>query len=108
MTNPTPTPEPGQRGAQLVADYRASGKTQAEYCRETRISVSTLQYHGRRQRKSEPTRFVPVKVTAHGSGAATAGIGTLAIVLRNGRRVEMGWSGDAKGLNHLLASLEGE
>lgn len=108
MTNPTTTPETVNRGAQIVSGYRASGKTQAEYCRETGISVSTLQYHRRRQRESEPTRFVPVKFTAHGSGAATAGIGTLAIVLRNGRRVEMGWSGDAKGLNHLLTSLEGE
>ena len=91
-----------------MSGYRASGKTQAEYCREIGISVSTLKYHSRRHRESDPTRFVPVKVTAHGSGAADEGIGTLAIVLRNGRRVEMGWSGDAKRLNHLLASLEGE
>ena len=108
MTNQTTTTAPVLRGAQLVADYRASGKTQATYCREAGISISTLGYHQRRLRVLEQTRLVPVNVIAPARSGAIAGIETIAVLLRNGRRVELGWRGDEGGLNHLLSLLEGE
>ena len=103
----TPT-EPGRRGAQLVANYRASGKTRAAYCQEAGISISTLGYHQRRVREFEQTQLVPVKVTDPSLIGSFEGIETVAVLLRNGRRVELGWRGGESGLNHLLSLLEGE
>ena len=108
MTKQTTTTEPGQRGAQLVADYRASGKTRAAYCQEAGISISTLGYHQRRVREFEQSRLVPVKVSAARFTGGFEGIETVAVLLRNGRRVELGWRGDESGLNYLLSLLEGE
>ena len=108
MTKQTINTEPGRRGAQLVANYRASGKTRAAYCREAGISISTLGYHQRRVRDFEQTRLVPVQVAAARSICGREGIETIAVLLRNGRRVELGWRGDEGGLNHLLSLLEGE
>ena len=108
MINQTTPKEPGRRGAQLVADYRASGKTRAAYCQEAGISISTLGYHQRRMREFEQARLVPVKVSAARISGGFEGIETVAVLLRNGRRVELGWRGGEGGLNHLLSLLEEE
>src|SRR5258706_8449827 len=94
------------RGMDIVASYRASGKTRSEYCRETGIKVSTLDYYHGRVRAQE--RLVPVKVIADQRASAAESIRALAVWLRNGRRLEMSWSGDESSLGRLVGMLERE
>jgi hypothetical protein len=76
---------------QLVEQYRASGLTQIEYCRQSGMVLSTL---GRylRQRSCGEQQLVRVKV-----GAAPESDAGFVLVLANGRRIESGWRfGDAE------------
>jgi hypothetical protein len=94
------------RGAEIVADYRASGKTRTEYCRQAGIKVSTLDYYHGRVRAQE--RLVPVNVIATNSGGEFESVRTVAVWLRNGRRLEMSWRGDEHSLGRLAEMLERE
>ena len=38
---------------QLVRDFRQSGLTQKQFCRDNSVTLSTLQYHLRKQQKAE-------------------------------------------------------
>jgi hypothetical protein len=67
----------------LVEQYRASGLTQIEYCRQTGMVLSTLGRYLRRRSGGEQ-RLVRVDVEA----APEAGF---VVVLGNGRRIESGW-----------------
>lgn len=70
---------------QLVEQYRASGLTQVEYCRQTGLVLSTLQRHLRRRKGAAP-QMVRVKVES--TAEPSAGF---VLVLGNGRRIESGW-----------------
>jgi hypothetical protein len=69
----------------LVEQYRASGLTQIEYCRQTGMVLSTLGRHLRRRSGAEQ-QLLRVKVEA----APEAGAGFV-VVLGNKRRIESGW-----------------
>ena len=76
---------------QVLEQYRASGLTQIEYCRQTGMVLSTLGRYLRRRNRPEQ-RLVQVELESAGQ-AATG----FALVLGNGRRVESGWGfGDAE------------
>lgn len=104
-------------GEQLVLRYRASGLTRKEFAEQADISVSTLDYYVRRERKAAlpaallPNRILPVDLIAADrqlSGTvATAQSAGIAIRLANGRAVEVGRGFDAELLLDLLAVLEG-
>jgi hypothetical protein len=94
------------RAAEMVAGYRASGKTRSEYCREAGIKVSTLDYYHGRVRAQE--RLVPVNVIADQSACGVENVRTVAVWLRNGRRLEMNWHGDESSLGRLVGLLERE
>jgi hypothetical protein len=70
---------------QLLEQYRASGLTQVEYCRQTGMVLSTLQRHLRRRKGAAP-QMVRVKVEP----AAEPSVGFV-LALGNGRRIESGW-----------------
>lgn len=70
---------------QLVEQYRASGLTQIEFCRQTGMVLSTLGRYLRRQSGSGQ-RLIRVKVKS----ACEPGAGFV-VVLGNGRRIESGW-----------------
>ena len=72
---------------QLLDQYRASGLTQIEYCRQTGMVLSTL---GRYLRRHSSLRQQLVRVEVQSDAAAAAGAG-LALLLGNGRRIECGW-----------------
>lgn len=75
----------------LVEQYRASGLTQIEYCRQTGTVLSTLGRYLRRRNGAEQ-RLLRVDVKP----APEAGAGFV-VVLGNGRRIESGWRfGDAE------------
>jgi hypothetical protein len=85
---------------QLVEQFRASGLSQMEYCRQTGMVLSTL---GRYLRRMEcpDQQLVRVKVEA----PAEPGSGFV-LMLGNGRRIASGWGfGDAE-LGRLIRVAE--
>ena len=80
-----------QEVEQVLEQYRASGLTQIEHCRQTGMVLSTLGRYLRRRNGPEQ-RLVQVEMAS----AAQAATG-FALVLGNGRRIESGWEfGDAE------------
>ena len=69
----------------LVEQYRASGLTQIEYCRQTGMVLSTL---GRYLRRRSGAKQRLLRVNVEESPGAGAGF---VVVLGNGRRIESGW-----------------
>ena len=70
---------------QVLGQYRASGLTQIEYCRQTGVVLSTLGRYLRRRNRPEQHL---VKVELESAAEAATGF---ALVLGNGRRIESGW-----------------
>jgi lambda repressor-like predicted transcriptional regulator len=70
---------------QLLEQYRASGLTQIEYCRQAGLALSTL---GRHLRRHDGTgqRLIRVRM-----GSAPEPDRGFVLVLCNGRRIEAGW-----------------
>ena len=76
---------------QVVEQFRASGLSQMEYCRQTGMVLSTLGRYLRRMQRPEQ-QLVRVKVEA----PAEPGAGFV-LMLGNGRRIASGWGfGDAE------------
>jgi hypothetical protein len=85
----------------LVEQYRASGLTQIEYCRQTGVVLSSLGRYLRRRGGSEE-RLIRVNLES----APEPGAGFV-LVLGNGRRIESGWRfGDVE-LARLIRVAEG-
>jgi hypothetical protein len=87
---------------QLLEQYRTSGLTQIEYCRQTGMVLSTL---GRYLRRGgvEPERLIRVNLE---SAVAEPAAG-FAVVLGNGRRIESGWRFADAELARLIRIAEG-
>ncbi len=84
----------------LVEQYRGSGLTQIEYCRQTGVVLSTL---GRYLRDSNSTEQQLIRVDVETGAKPDQGF---VLVLRNGRRIETGWGfGDAE-LARLISIAE--
>ena len=78
---------------QLLAGYQASGQTRAAFCATHQLPVSTLNFYRRRP----PTpAFVEINLPPSPPDF-------FAIVLRNGRRLELTWNA----LPHIAGQLEG-
>ena len=76
---------------QILEQFRASGLSQMEYCRQTGMVLSTLGRYLRRM-KSPEQQLVRVKVEA----PPEPGTGFV-LMLGNGRRIASGWGfGDAE------------
>ena len=85
---------------QILERYRASGLTQAEYCRQNGIVLSTLGRHLRRSRSPE-RQLVRVKVVAPPEPET----GFL-LVLGNGRRIASNWGFEEAGMARLIRVAE--
>ena len=85
---------------QLLEQYRASGLTQVEYCRQTGMVLSTLGRYLRRRNRPEQC-LVGVELAS----AAEAAAG-FALVLANGRRIESGWGFGEAELTRLIRVAE--
>src|SRR6266568_3266197 len=99
-----------QEVEQIVAEYESSGLSRIEFCRERGVALSTLgRYRSRQGREAaagsnvllavEVSRRVPAPITATSSA--------LAVVLRSGRRIEVGRGFDTSALEQLVRVLEG-
>ena len=102
-------------GEQLVKRYRASGRTRKDFAEQADISVSTLDYYVRRERKASlaadfaPNRILPVDLMPEEElprPFATGVSGGIAIRLADGRAVEVQSGFDAQLLREVLAVLE--
>src|ERR1700683_597411 len=99
-----------QEVEQLIAEYESSGLSRSEFCRERGLSLSTLsRYRKRRARQAPAGRNALLAVAVSGrvpvSGAAADS--ALAVVLRGGRRIEVGRGFDTGALEQLVRVLEG-
>ena len=99
-----------QEVEQVVAEYESCGLSRIEFCRERGVALSTLgRYRSRQQRQAaagsnallavEVCRREPAPIAATGSA--------LAVVLRSGRRIEVGRGFDTGALEQLVRVLEG-
>ena len=85
---------------QILEQYRASGLSQPEYCRQAGMVLSTLgRYLRRNQRPEQP--LVRVKVEA----PPEPGTGFV-LMLGNGRRIASGWEFEGAELARLIRVAE--
>jgi transposase len=78
----------------LLEDYRASGMTRIEYCRQADMALSTLGRYLRRRRQRRQRGQRLVRVSLESAPERDRGF---VLVLGNGRRIESGWKfGDAE------------
>ena len=103
-------------GEQLVMRYRVSGLTRKEFAGQADISVSTLDYYVRRERKASlptgfaPNRILPVDLSAPEETGPQENVpapsASIRLRLANGRMVEVERGFDAELLLDLLVVLE--
>jgi hypothetical protein len=99
-----------QEVEQLVTEYETSGLSRDEFCRERGLGLSTLdRYRTQRKRQAPAGSKALLAVEVSGRAAApTAATGSaLAVVLRGGRRIEVGRGFDTSALAQLVRVLEG-
>ena len=98
-----------------MTGYEKSGQTRAVYCASQGLPVTTLDYYRFRLRRKMPA-FVEIDLGETGVGLDNRGgpgDGVVAVVLGNGRRVEIGWTdlsrvaGQSQPLGALIRCLEG-
>ena len=94
----------------LVAEYEASGMSRRAFCSARGLAVATLDLYRKRAREGAahiggavPQRLVAVEIE-RGSEAPRSS--ALTVILRNGRRIEVGGAFDAGLLSELLVVLE--
>lgn len=73
----------------LVAGYENGDQSRWEYCDAHGLAVTTLDYYRRRFR---PAVSALVEIDLQPAAPAHRGNGAVAVVLGNGRRIEIGWA----------------
>ena len=86
---------------QLLEQYRTSGLTQIEYCRQTGVVLSSLGRYLRQKNVAEP-QLVRIKVDSEPPSG-----GGFTLVLGNGRRIESDWRFGEAELGRLIRVAEG-
>ena len=96
----------------LVAEYEASGMSRRAFCLARGLAVATLDLYRKRAREGAARsgvagarRLVAVEIERESESEARCSP-TLAVVLRNGRRIEVGGTFDSGVLTELLVVLE--
>lgn len=95
---------------QLVAEFESSGLNRIDFCRDRGLGLSTLARYRRRREQQAPAgrnTMLAVEVSGRVAGPVAATGSALAVVLRGGRRVEVGRGFDAGTLEQLVHVLEG-
>jgi hypothetical protein len=91
----------------LVVEYGTSGMSRVEFCQKHGLALSTLARYQRRREQGHDegvgaSRWLAVEL----SGGHAAGPSGLAVVLRGGRRIEVGRGFDVQTLQQLVSLLE--
>jgi hypothetical protein len=95
---------------QLVAEYESSGLSRDEFCRERGVGLSTLDRYRTQRKRQVPAgsnALLAVEVSGRAPGPVAATSSALAVVLRGGRRIEVGCGFDSGALAQLVRVLEG-
>ena len=108
MTKQLIPTKPTNKGTEMIASFRASGKTRTAFCRESGIKPCTFDYYHHLVRRQEQSRMIPVELSTSSNSPVQSEVRTLAVWLRNGRRLEMSWHGDENSLGRLVSQLEAE
>src|ERR1035437_6065370 len=88
----------------LVAEFEASGLSRSEFCRERGLALSPLGRYRRGRDRRESTSASPllaVELSGRMQASTAAAGSALAVVLRSGRRIEVGGGFDAGALEQL-------
>jgi|ERR1035437_672150 hypothetical protein len=99
-----------QEVEQVVAEYESSGLSRIDFCRVRGVALSTLgRYRSRpgRQAAAGSNALLAVEVTGRAPAPIAATGSALAVVLRSGRRIEVGRGFDTGALEQLVCVLEG-
>ncbi len=99
-----------QEVEQLVAEYESSGLSQNEFCRARGLALSTLGRYRTRQKRQAPAgsnTLLAVEVSSRAPASLATTVSALAVVLRGGRRIEVGLGFNAGALEQLVRVLEG-
>ena len=96
---------------QLMAEFEAGGLGRTAFCQQRGLSLSTLaRYQKRQEQKAAETaegkRWLAVEVSGSAAVAGAERASGLAVVLRGGRRIEVGCGFDADTLQRLLGVVE--
>jgi transposase-like protein len=96
---------------QLVEEFVQSGLRQTEFCRRRGVVLNTLKRYLKQDRKAQQAgegcaALVAVEVEAATPAQAREPNNNLAVVLRSGRRIEVGERFDAATLARLVTVLE--
>ena len=87
----------------LVSEYESSGLSRKVFCAGRGLAVGTLDLYRKRARQSaDRPQLLAVELAAAPSPAAAA----LAVVLGNGRRIEIGQRVDTELLAELIGIVE--
>jgi hypothetical protein len=102
----------------LINDFRRSGLTQAEFCRQREISLHSFRYHLYQPHPSKPTlsddrtsagapnHFLPVTILPEPTPSTNASQPRLELILSNGRRIAVTPGFDPQTLHLLIAVVE--
>jgi len=99
-----------QEVEQLMAEYESSGLSRIDFCRERGLGLSTLDRYRTQQKQQAPAgrnAFVAVEVSGRAPGPVATTSSALAVVVRGGRRIEVGRGFDTGALEQLVRVLEG-
>ena len=96
---------------QLIVEYEASGMSRTAFCQKRGLSLSSLVRYRRRQQQTageagEGKRWLAVEVSGGAAVACVERASGLAVLLSDGRRIEVGCGFDADTLKRLLAVVE--
>jgi hypothetical protein len=94
--------KPAARGSEMrrvVEEFRASGLTRREFCRQRAMPVTTLDYW--RQRIQRKPRLVKVELAE-----ADAAAGNFTLRLANGRSIDSSWRFEDEELARLIRVAE--
>ncbi|HEV2700976.1 MAG TPA: hypothetical protein VGV09_05045 [Steroidobacteraceae bacterium] len=96
---------------QLVAEFEVGGLGRTAFCQQRGLSLSSLARYRKRQEQkaaetAESKRWLAVEVSGRAAAAGAERASSLAVVLRAGRRIEVGRGFDAGTLQRLLAVVE--
>lgn len=98
----------------LVEEFRRSDTRRVDFCRDKRLSLSTLARHLRKSKRQERShknrtaaanRMLRVEIAATSHPPRTANSGVV-VVLSGGRRVEVQADFDVLTLHRLITALE--
>jgi hypothetical protein len=106
------------RWTAIVGDFRRSGLTQAEFCRQRNISLASFRYHFYKPLSPKPApsdartsaradhQFLPVTILPDLILSSTASQPHLELILSNGRRIAVAPGFDTQTLRRLIAVVE--